>query len=78
MGGHSGRIGALAWNKHMLSSGSRSGQIHHHDVRIQNHLVANLEAHTQEVCGLQWSADGNQPRFSIADHNAAVKVGFSL
>ena len=40
------------------SSGSRTGKIHHHDVRIQNHHTATLDNHTQEVCGLKWSPDG--------------------
>ena len=30
-------------------SGSRSGQIHHHDVRSADHHVATLSSHTQEV-----------------------------
>ena len=49
MAGHAARIGSLAWNEHVLSSGSRSGVIFHHDVRIPQHLVASLEGHTQEV-----------------------------
>ena len=49
MAGHSARIGSLAWNEHILSSGSRSGLIFHHDVRVSQHLVATLEGHTQEV-----------------------------
>lgn len=39
-------------------SGSRSGHIHHHDVRVAEHHVCTLAAHSQEVCGLQWSPDG--------------------
>jgi len=39
-------------------SGSRSGNIHHHDVRVANHQVGALSGHTQEVCGLRWSPDG--------------------
>lgn len=39
-------------------SGSRSGQIHHHDVRVADHLIYRLTGHSQEVCGLQWSPDG--------------------
>jgi WD40 repeat protein len=49
MGGHSARVGSLSWNSHILSSGSRSGHIHHHDVRQGEHLVAELSSHTQEV-----------------------------
>ena len=39
-------------------SGSRTGMIHHHDVRVADHLVGRLAGHTQEVCGLKWSPDG--------------------
>ena len=39
-------------------SGSRSGNIHHHDVRVAQHHISTLSGHTQEVCGLQWSPDG--------------------
>lgn len=39
-------------------SGSRSGSIHHHDVRVSDHHVGTLTCHTQEVCGLKWSRDG--------------------
>ena len=49
MAGHAARVGSLAWNEHIVSSGSRSGAIFHHDVRIPQHLVATLEGHTQEV-----------------------------
>ncbi|TNN40607.1 Cell division cycle protein 20 [Liparis tanakae] len=39
-------------------TGSRSGHIHHHDVRVADHHIGTLTGHTQEVCGLQWSPDG--------------------
>eukprot|EP01132_Coremiostelium_polycephalum_P002092 gene2092-2579_t len=58
--GHSGRVGALAWNNYILSSGSADTNIFNHDVRIQNHHVSTLAGHTQEVCGLKWSHDGQQ------------------
>lgn len=32
--------------------------MHHSDVRVADHLVGQLAAHTQEVCGLKWSPDG--------------------
>jgi len=120
MRGHVSRVGSLAWNTHLLSSGSKSGQIHTSDVRIENHLLSNItDAHAQDVCGLSWSMDGTQlasggndnilniwdinsmtdsssnnrnntnlnsnfdnnsmhsgiaPRFSLMDHQAAVKA----
>lgn len=58
MSGHSARVGGLSWNSYILSSGSRSGAIHHHNVRVANHEVATLARHTQEVCGMKWSPDG--------------------
>ena len=58
MDGHSQRVGALAWNGPMLSSGGRDSRIVQHDVRAQNHMTATLKGHTQEVCGLKWSANG--------------------
>lgn len=58
MTGHSARVGCLSWNSFILSSGSRSGAIHHHDVRVADHHVATLARHSQEVCGLKWSPDG--------------------
>lgn len=57
---HSARVAALAWNSHMLSSGSRDATICNHDVRIAEARVATLARHSQEVCGLQWSPDGTQ------------------
>ncbi|GAB0496160.1 hypothetical protein MMPV_007470 [Pyropia vietnamensis] len=60
MRSHAGRVGALAWNGPVLSSGSRDAAIHHHDVRIAAHHTATLAAHTQEVCGLKWSPNGSQ------------------
>lgn len=58
MEGHSDRVGSLSWNRHILSSGSRDTTIINHDVRVARHNVATLQTHTQEVCGLTWSPDG--------------------
>ena len=60
MKGHLARISSLAWNNHLLSSGSRDSTIINHDVRIAAHNIATLKAHEQEVCGLRWSLDGTQ------------------
>ncbi|RKP37547.1 WD40-repeat-containing domain protein [Dimargaris cristalligena] len=57
MVGHQARVGALAWDSHILSSGCRDGSIWHHDVRVATHKVAELLGHTSEVCGLAWRAD---------------------
>ncbi|XP_061588269.1 cell division cycle protein 20 homolog [Cololabis saira] len=58
MESHTARVGSLSWNDHVVSSGSRSGHIHHHDVRVANHHIHTLTTHSQEVCGLKWSPDG--------------------
>ncbi|KAJ3146359.1 ubiquitin-protein transferase activating protein [Irineochytrium annulatum] len=59
MRGHVSRVGVLSWDqRHLVSSGSRSGRIFHHDVRVRDHKVGEIAAHTAEVCGLQWRPDG--------------------
>ncbi|WPH05012.1 WD repeat-containing protein slp1-like protein [Acrodontium crateriforme] len=60
MYGHDTRVSAMGWNKHILSTGARSGLVYNHDVRIAQHKVAELVSHTSEVCGLEWRADGAQ------------------
>jgi cell division cycle protein 20 (cofactor of APC complex) len=60
MFGHETRVGVMGWNKHILSTGARSGLVFNHDVRIAQHKVAELAGHTGEVCGLEWRADGAQ------------------
>ena len=87
----------------LFYSGSRSGSIHHHDVRVADHLVSRVPAHAQEVCGLKWSPDGrflasggndnllhvwkgvqgqfyshDTPVYTFSDHQAAVKVNYTL
>nr|XP_042895258.1 cell division cycle protein 20 homolog [Parasteatoda tepidariorum] len=58
MKSHTTRVPSLSWNSYILSSGSRTGVIHHHDVRVSEHHVGTLINHTQEICGLKWSLDG--------------------
>ncbi|KAK4627083.1 WD repeat-containing protein slp1 [Fulvia fulva] len=60
MYGHDTRVSVMGWNKHLLSTGARSGLVYNHDVRIAQHKVAELVSHTSEVCGLEWRADGAQ------------------
>jgi len=60
MGGHRSRVGSLAWNSSLLSSGSRDKIIYHRDVRVSSPFVTKLIGHRQEVCGLKWSYDGTQ------------------
>lgn len=60
MSGHSGRVGVMSWDKHILSSGCRDGSIWNHDVRIAEHKVSEFINHSAEVCGLEWRSDGQQ------------------
>lgn len=60
MTGHASRVGALAWNEHILTSGSRDRTILHRDVRVPDQYVQKLTGHKQEVCGLKWNAEDGQ------------------
>ncbi|KAF2641695.1 WD40 repeat-like protein [Massarina eburnea CBS 473.64] len=60
MTGHSARVGALAWNEHILTSGSRDRSIYHRDVRQPEQWLRKLVGHKQEVCGLKWNTDDMQ------------------
>ncbi|KAI5785847.1 WD40-repeat-containing domain protein [Geopyxis carbonaria] len=60
MTGHETRVGVMSWNRATLTTGSRSGAIFNHDVRIAEHKTAELLSHTAEVCGLEWRSDGAQ------------------
>lgn len=81
--GHSARVGCLAWNSHILSTGSRDSSIFNHDVRIAQHHVGTLSGHQQEVCGLKWNEDGttlasggNDNIVNIWDANGNQKFSF--
>ncbi|MCJ1261955.1 substrate-specific activator of APC-dependent proteolysis [Lobaria immixta] len=60
MTGHSARVGALAWNEHILTSGSRDRLIYHRDVRQPDQFLRKLVGHKQEVCGLRWNTEDGQ------------------
>jgi WD40 repeat protein len=47
MKGHVARVGALSWNRHILSSGSRDSTIFNHDVRVADHHIATMRGHEQ-------------------------------
>ncbi|CAN1751083.1 Cell division cycle 20.1, cofactor of APC complex [Linum perenne] len=59
-GGHRCRVGSLAWNDHILTTGGMDGRIVNSDVRIREHIVERYEGHTDQVCGLKWSASGQK------------------
>lgn len=75
LGGHSSRVGALAWNSHMLATGSRDNAVLNHDVRVQNHIVGKMTSHTQEVCGLAWSPDGTYLASGANDNTLCITEG---
>lgn len=60
LNGHSARVGVMAWDRHIMSSGCRDGSIWNHDVRLPEHKVSEFINHTAEVCGLEWRSDGTQ------------------
>lgn len=60
MQGHTNRVGSLAWNEHILTSGSRDRMIYHRDVRVPEQHIRELRGHRQEVCGLKWNTETNQ------------------
>ncbi|KMZ65737.1 Cell division cycle 20.1, cofactor of APC complex [Zostera marina] len=57
-GAHCSRVGALAWNNQILTTGGMDGMITNNDVRMRSHIVQTYSGHTQEVCGLKWSTSG--------------------
>ncbi|XP_068178304.1 cell division cycle protein 20 homolog [Antennarius striatus] len=72
MTGHRARVTCLSWNNHVLSSGSKSGRIKHHDVRVADHHICTVAGHSQDVCGLQWSPNGQY--LSSSSKDGVVKV----
>ncbi|KAF9819546.1 hypothetical protein IEO21_02010 [Rhodonia placenta] len=72
---HTQRIGALSWNAHILSSGSRDRMIHHRDVReAGTKPFKRVQGHRQEVCGLRWSGDGGAQAATLASGGNDNKV----
>ncbi|KAK8589572.1 hypothetical protein V6N12_023966 [Hibiscus sabdariffa] len=59
-GCHRSRVGSMAWNKHILTTGGMDAQIVNNDVRIRSHIVQTYRGHRQEVCGLKWSPSGQK------------------
>ncbi|KAJ7800429.1 WD40-repeat-containing domain protein [Mycena olivaceomarginata] len=57
---HTQRIGAIAWNAHVLTSGAGDHVVHHRDVREATSRPFN------EVCGLKWSEDGGVAAANLA------------
>lgn len=59
-GVHQSRVGSLAWNKNILTTGGMDGNIVNNDVRMRSHVVHIYRGHEDEVCGLRWSGSGQQ------------------
>ncbi|CAI0547976.1 unnamed protein product [Linum tenue] len=57
--GHTSRISTIAWNGHIVTSGSRDRSITNHDVRAGSSPISCIVRHTDEVCGVKWSGGGN-------------------
>ncbi|KAI0919169.1 hypothetical protein AcV5_002154 [Taiwanofungus camphoratus] len=72
---HTQRIGALSWNAHVLSSGSRDRQVQHRDVRESSiQPFKRCQGHRQEVCGLRWSGGGGPQAATLASGGNDNKV----
>lgn len=60
---HTNRTGVISWNgcsRFYFASGSRDCSIQLYDIRIPRLQTSKwINAHEQEVCGLQWSPDGS-------------------
>lgn len=54
---HDQRVGALAWNNNLVTSGSRDRHICQFDIRAGQRSIKKFPGHRQEVCGLRWSPD---------------------
>ncbi|KAG7724155.1 hypothetical protein KL948_005366 [Ogataea haglerorum] len=77
MTGHSSRASSLAWNQHILTSGSRDRSILHRDVRDPSHYIKRLERHKQEVCGLRWNIEENKLASGGNDNKLLVWEGMN-
>lgn len=78
---HASRVGALSWNKNILSSGGRDGTIWNHDVRIVEHKVSSFMLHESDICGLRWRSDGlvlasggNDNQVAVWDFRSSVPI----
>lgn len=55
---HTDRVGALAWNRYNLYTGSKDTNIICHDVRIREHAILTLaQGHNKEICNIKWDPD---------------------
>ncbi|KAJ1551347.1 Fizzy- protein [Nowakowskiella sp. JEL0078] len=52
---HTQRVGVLAWNNDVLTSGGRDRIIAHRDVKNGDKTIKKVYGHKLEVCGLKWN-----------------------
>lgn len=58
---HLTRVASQAWSLHVLTSGSRIGNLYHSDVRVPQHFSHKFEdTHLAEICGIEYKSDGQQ------------------
>ena len=56
---HEDRISCLSWNEYILSSGSKDKLIKNFDVRNKHPEISKIKKHTQEICSLKYSIEGD-------------------
>lgn len=56
---HVDRISCLSWNEYILSSGSKDKLIKNFDVRNKNPEISEIKKHSQEICSLKYSFEGD-------------------
>lgn len=72
-GNHLTRIASQAWSQHILTSGSRIGNLYHSDVRVPQHYSQKFEdVHLAEICGIEYKSDGQQ--FSTGGNDNLVCI----
>lgn len=58
---HLTRVACQAWDQHILTSGSRIGNLYHSDVRVPQHFSHKFEnVHLAEICGIDYKQDRQQ------------------
>ncbi|KAI5962924.1 slp1 [Candida pseudojiufengensis] len=68
---HLTRIASQAWNQHILTSGSRMGNLYHSDVRISSHFINKFEnCHSSEICGIEY----NQKQFVTGGNDNVINI----
>ena len=56
---HEDRISCLSWNEYILSSGSKDKAIKNFDIRNKHPEISEIKKHSQEICSLKYSFEGD-------------------